>query len=189
MAKAAKRGRPKKAKEPKNLTEPTKKRGRPKKDPTLNIEFTAPDVFQDQVKTVLGHLLKVLEASLLDMFKQYVENMMKTGNPASAEHFLTQFKHSAAVHGISKEKLLMALEDDIEREYVTEGPGSAIRGLQVGEAAQPQQLDLQFTGQVKSALDRSFVGGPLDPASEAPPTEEKTPQVNKTSVFDNLDLL
>lgn len=74
--------------------------------------------FEEQIKSVLSHILELFKASLIDAFKQYVKSRIAGSLPASVEEFVNQFKHTTQVHGIADETLLASL-DEVELEYLS----------------------------------------------------------------------
>lgn len=119
--------------------------------------------FEDQVKSVLSHLLDLFKASLIDAFRQYVESRIKSGTHASMDDFNRHFQHTIAAHGIQEETLLASL-DDVELEYLNRISSTPVESFEIGKPL------------------------PVAKAThvEAPKAKEETPT---KGVFDSLDLI
>lgn len=114
----------------------------------------------------ISDIFKVFEASLLDAFRQYVDNRLKASQVASLEEFMNGFKYTINAQGISKEKLLGVL-DEYELEYV------------------------KNTNKVKAASTEAPVAQivPVPPPAAPTPVPEDKKETNSVSVFDSLDLI
>lgn len=123
--------------------------------------------FEEQIRSVLSHILELLKASLIDAFKQYVNSRIAGSLPASVEEFINQFKHTTKVHGIADEVLLQSL-DEVELEY-----------LSASTKVKTVQPDAQVS------LPQPVAKAPAQTApAQTAPVEKKA-----VSVFDALDIL
>lgn len=135
-----------------------------------------PEDFKDQIKTVLAHLLTLFKASLLDAFKQYVEEMIRREQPASAEEFMLNFKNSTIAHGVTAVELIDSLDDDYAKEYVKGSKDAVKPPYKLPVTAPPRELAV---APVKSPPG----------AAPAPKLEQAPADNNNKSVFDSLDIL
>jgi len=179
-----------KKKATKKLGRPAGKKGKPrgrpkgstKRTPEL-VALAASTDFQDQIKSVLMHVLELFKASLIDAFRQYVESKLRASQPASVEAFMEGFKHTVAIHGVTKETLLGALSES-ELELLANNQAQvAVEQVTPVEAGIEEAVPLAPV--VEEALAEAAAEVQAAPVAQPEPKKEKT----NTSVFDALDMI
>lgn len=137
---------------------------------------------------VLDHILELFKAQMYDAFRQFVAGAIGAGLTPSLNGFISLFKASLTLHGISPEQLVSAL-DKTEQDIVMEALEASTKGQKKKESDKPkapaENVDLTGFG-IATPAKTEAQAAPATPAKaeKAPAGKEQA-----NGVFSSLDVL